>query len=228
MALTRKRIRLEADGKIRASTKMLDVFTSATPEIWRGNDVQFEIGLFFDDVLITDLSNIASLSIDVVPDDDRDGEPVMSGTIEAGDLDDTLDQTSWDDYTKQHALITFTGQEANVSLGGAASKTFWLAVSVVTNDDPSRQITVQCTQLKIVEDGAGSTAAPPSYQDNYYSKAASDARFQMKHGDGASFAFKDGQHPYMYCSDDNLWYPLVVTLVDGVPVLGLGEGVSEI
>lgn len=51
--------------------------------------------------------------------------------------------------------------------------------------------------------------------------------YQKRHEDGASIQFQNGQHPYVYCGDDSLWYPLVVQLVDGTAVLGLGEGVAS-
>lgn len=35
-----------------------------------------------------------------------------------------------------------------------------------------------------------------------------------------------GEKTYVYCQDDNLWYPITVRLIDGQPVLALGEGVT--
>lgn len=226
-AIARKRIRLAADAAKQTTAYMLDQFTSATPELWRGNDVQFEIALFVNDAIVDDLSNIASLSVEVKDAADRDGAALMTKTLAAADLTACTDE-NWTNHSGQHASVAFTAAEANVAIESGNTRNCWLVVSVTTIDDPGRQVTIQATSLLLVEDGTGDAGVPPNNTDNYYTKGSADARYQQKHADGASIAFKDGQHPYLYCTGDAKWYPLVVSLVDGIAVLGLGEGVDSI
>lgn len=49
----------------------------------------------------------------------------------------------------------------------------------------------------------------------------------LKQPDGSFVRFAGAeQNLYIYESTTNLWYPLVIKLVDGIPTLALGEGVS--
>jgi len=219
-----------ADAGKSAGDVMTDVFSARNPEIWRGNDVQFEIGLHLAGTLIEDISNLASLTIEVKSWADRDGVALMTKTLAAASLNQNLTTALWADQAEAncHALVPFTSAETNVALGSSNSLQCWIVVSVVTNNDPGRHITIQASELYIHEDGTGNAGAPQNNAENYYDKGSADARFQQRHADGASIAFKDGQHAYLYCAGDTKWYPLVVTMVDGVPALGLGKGVDSI
>jgi len=221
--LQRKRIRLKVDASKPTNEQIKDVYTNAAPELWRGNDVQFEIGVFFNDALQS-VSNLASVTLEVKNDNERTGAPVMTKTVPAGELNDALTSETWDDGTQQHALITFNGTETNINLSNSNEKTFWLAVSVITTDSPGRHITLGATLLKIVEDGTGVAGTPPENLQNYYPKDVCDALYMRKHADGASIRFKDGQHACIYETSTDKWYPLVVNIIDGEPVIGLGEG----
>lgn len=217
--LPRKRIRLKCDASKETTFKVKDIVTNATPELWRGNDVQFELGIFHNDVL-KDVSNIATLSV-VIRKDSVSGELLASKTISAGELDNSLNDTTWADGSKQHVLVAFTGEELNIAAGN-----HWLAIGFVTNDSPGRALTIAVTTLKIAEDGIGTESTAQAVDGTAYTKEVADARFQQRHADGASIQFVNGQHPYLYNSDDSLWYPLVVKTVDGIPALTLGTGVS--
>jgi hypothetical protein len=222
MTLQSKRIRLKADAGKQTTDYMSDVFTSATPELWRGNDCRFEIGLFLKDALIVNISTIESLSLEVKSITDRSGDPVMTKTVEAADMDGTVTSETWIDRTKQHALVEFSAAETNVVLSGN-SEDFWLVVSVVTT--AGKQITIQSTILKIVEDGAGSAGAAPEFPDNHWTKGEADARYVQQHEDGAWAQWRNGRW-YHYIESTGLWYPEVAVIKDGVPMLGLGEGES--
>jgi hypothetical protein len=223
MALQAKRIRLKADAGKKTSEYMQDVFTSSTPELWRGNDVRFEVGLFLKNVLLVDISNIESLTLEVKLTAARGGAPVMTKTIAAAALDPTLADATWTDQTKQHALVEFSAAETNVDLSGQNAADFWLVISVVTT--AGKQITIQSTILRIAEDGAGSAGAAPEFQDNHFTKGETDARYVQIHADGAWKRRYDGRD-YHYIASTGLWYPEVAVVKDGIPQLTLGEGVS--
>jgi hypothetical protein len=223
MALQAKRIRLKADAGKKTSEYIQDVFTSSTPELWRGNDVRFEVGLFLKNVLITDISNINSLTLEVKTMAALAGAPVMTKTVAAAAMDASLSAETWADSTKQHALVEFSSAETNVDLGNNSYVDFWLVVSVVTT--AGKQITIQSTILRIAEDGAGSAGAAPEFQDNHFTKGETDARYVQKHEDNAWTQFYNGRW-YHYIESTALWYPEVAVIKDGIPILTLGEGVS--
>lgn len=225
--LNRKRIRCLADQSTRHDDLMKDLLTNATPDLWRGNDVQFEIAMGLNTGIIDDISNIASLTVEVKLGTDRDGDPLMTKTVEAADLDATLTQELWDAgaAADAHAIVVFSAAETNIEVGEDNKEAAWLVVGVVTNDDPGRHITLQSSTLTIVEDGTGTAGAPPSNADNYYTKGDADARYVQKHADQAWSQFANGRW-YHYISDTGLWYPEVAILVDSVPELTLGDGVA--
>lgn len=224
--LARKRIRLAADQATQTTDKMVDVYTGSTPELWVGNDVQFEIAIYHDGAVVTDISNIASLTLEVKTATDRDGDPVMTKTLTSGDLNGALTQETWDDKTAEHALVAFTAAETNLSVGADNEESYWLVISVITNDVPGRNITLQATILKVVEDGTGSAGQPQNNANIYYTKDESDARFVQKHEDQAFQQWANGTW-YHYIPDTGLWYPEVALIKDGVPQLTLGDGVAS-
>jgi len=220
--LARKRIRLAADQATRSVDKMKDVYTNATPELWRGNDVQFEVAIYHQGSIVADISNIASLTLEVKPLASRAGTPLMTKTVAAGSLD-TVSQANWNDGTDQNALVVFSSAETNFAVEGNDDQ-LWLVISVITNDAPGRSITLQATQMKFSEDGTGEGGAPQQNAQLYYNKDETDARYMQLHADGASFQLVDGKHPYFYEATTDKWYPLVLTVIDGKVVFGPGAG----
>lgn len=217
--LTRRRIRCKIDAAQKTTFKFVDVKTSSTPEFWRGNDLQFEIGIAWNGSLITDISNIASLTLQVKA-SAAATEILMTKTLAAVDLVNTVTEANWADDSNQHALVAFTGTEANIVAG-----TYHMGVSVVTSDSPGRDITLGATTLVVTEDGAGASGTPQVTDGLAYTQAEADARFVQAHQDQAWMQFSGGKW-YIYNGDTSLWYPLVCTIKDSVPMLTLGEGVA--
>jgi hypothetical protein len=219
--ISRRRIRLKLDVAKATSYKHLDVNTSQNPEHWRGNDLQFELGICFNDTL-SDISNLASITLEVKDASAEAGTAaLMSKTILAADLDPTLNAASWADQTKQHALVIFTGAEANI----AAASNYWLVVSAITTDVPGRTITLGVATFAVVEDRTGATTVPQVNQGVAYTQAEADARYIQKHAD-MSF-FQERNHTlYWYEQTTAHWYPVVIAIVDNVPTLTLGPGES--
>lgn len=225
--LRRSRIRMAADQATQTSESMLDILTNATPELWLGNDVQFEVALFDGGTLINDLSNITSLVLEVKELANRNSAPLMTKTLAGASLN-TITIENWNDGTQQQALFTFSAAETNIDLSGAADqeRDYWLIVAMITNDNPGRLITIQQSVLKIVEDGTGTAAPPPETQELFYNQVEADQRFQQQAPDQGSVRFKNGKDIYIFNIDDGLFYPLVVNTIGGSPVLGLGTGES--
>jgi hypothetical protein len=220
--ITRRRIRLALDIAKKTSERFTDVRHSGTPELWKGNDVQFELGLFDAAVISADISNIASLTL-TVRQTSAAGTVLMTKTLSAGDLT-ACDQAAWTAATGYHALVSFTGQEANIAAGD-----HWLVVDITTNDSPGRSVTLGVTTIKIVDDGAGTEADAQAADGTAYTKSASDARYIQKHAnDSWKKRYDDGtgERDYHYIASTNLWYPEVAIIQDGIPILTLGEGVA--
>jgi hypothetical protein len=214
--ITRRRIRLKIDIAKRTSDRIDDVNTTSTPELWKGNDVQFELGFYFGNSIITDISNIASLTLNI-RETDASGDLLATKTISS--FTDITD-ADWIAGTAQHAVVTFTGAEANIAAGD-----HWLAIAITTTDDPGRSVTLGASLIKITEDGIGTEAAAQAVEGTAYTKAETDSRYVQKHEDQAWTQFYNGRW-YHFITSTGLWYPETAEIKDGIPILTLGEGVS--
>lgn len=152
----------------------------ADPLVWRGTNVRFEVGLLKDDQIIDDISNLASVTLEVFEKNAIGGTPKLQKVVSAGSLDNSLDQESWEDGSKQHANFDFTDVETNLDSPGSTYQTAWedefyLVVSGVTSG--GSKITYGYALLKFREDGTGSGASAPLNDPNYYTMAQVDAMF---------------------------------------------------
>lgn len=221
--LTTKRIRLAPDSSARTGTFMEEVRSSATPELWRGNDVVFEIGLHFNAALITDISDVASLTLDVKPSKtDRTGAAVMSKTLQAAALDGTITAEQWTAGTHQHAEIPFTAAETNLDPGTDNEEAYWLVISVITT--AGKSITLQATILTLVEDGTGTADPPPSLASPYVTLEQVFAIFQQMNPDQSRVRFGDGKNLYLYDDNSGLHKAVIATEKDGVLTFSFAEG----
>ena len=191
--LGRTRLRLAADAA--SFDAPLDVLRRATPQFWRGNDVQFEIAMFFNGALL-DVSNLASLTLEIRPlgangqAPDPSFAPLMGATVTAFDNTTTLD--NWNAGTNQHAVVIFTAAQSNISAGAA-----WLSIFAITNDSPGRVITLCAGPVRVLEDGAGLATTPTPTADTFYTAAESDARFAAIGAGGEGGAPASNSNPLM-------------------------------
>ncbi len=156
-----------------------EVLSGGTPFHWNGSAVQFEIAFFRNSTLIDDLSNIDQVQIELKRADDRTGEPVMAKVLASADLNGALTADAWaaggeDDC---HALISFTGAEADLDLEGEETGEFWLVISALRSD--GEPITTGASSYAVEEDGRGSSVPAAVVTPTYLTLAQSDARYVM-------------------------------------------------
>ena len=159
LQLLRQGIRLRADERSRLP--LLDSFTNATPQAWVRAATQFEVALARGGGLV-DVGNLASVTLEASPYDQRTASRVFSRTLAGSALDNALTEATWQDGTRQHALFTFSSTEMNVPLNGATRSDFWLVISVVTTQ--GNPLVCGAGRLTLAEDGAftGVPVAPSS------------------------------------------------------------------
>lgn len=197
----------------------LDVNTNASPVIWRGTDVSFQIGLFYDGLPI-DVSAYNALKLEVKPNtvDGRVGSALMSKTVSSPD--NTLTKENWAAGTAQNGVFTFSNTETLLDLGGQQSATFWLVVSATTSG--GNTVTLGSATLTIYEDGAGLGGPAPSQIDAYYTKTDADALLAAKLSAALSnLRATTDQRAVVYCPDTGKWHALYVALQNGIPALAL-------
>lgn len=185
MQIKRYKIRCAVDL---AKRTIRDVKTGAYPIFPAGSDVQFEFAFFYDATLI-DIQSWDSLKMDVVPASNIIAARLMERTIGKSPapeapavekLDSSLTKTTWDDLTKQHALVTFTAAETLYANPGAneASLALWMILRVTTST--SETFTVAADHAKSFKDGHSGTGAPEAGDTSYYTAAEIETLFVRK------------------------------------------------
>ena len=84
MQLTNQRLRLAVDTAQMGAIN--DVITGASPMFWNGVDLQFELA-FFRGAALADITNLASITIDLKTSLDKTSLPLMSATLSSGSFD---------------------------------------------------------------------------------------------------------------------------------------------
>ncbi len=222
--LTTKRIRLLINADKWANA--LDVLSSATPRMWRGNDCQFELGIHWNSQLI-DASNLAVLSLSIYTPNRQTRKATK--TISAAEITANPTAAGWSDTTQQHAVLAFTAEEMNWALSSnLTEEAFWLVVDGIT--DAGKYITYGYSVFALVEDGSGVVGAPPANDPLYYNQAEADARFIPLLGDGYTFKVikgTDGNY-YLafYTQEDGHWHIAIPKLQDGLMTFTPGPPVA--
>jgi hypothetical protein len=206
---TRNRVRLAFD--MLDHDEALCAIRAATARVWRGCDLQVEVGLFFDGTIIDSFTNLATLYLDIVPYDDRDGAALVSKSLVVGDLD-VISGADWTGGTaaKCNALFEFTKEDMQLDMTGATEnrRSFWLVCYAVTTDTPTRYITYGAAQLIVEEDGAQNGIAVTS---------PLPASWRIKETAGELYL-------QIYNPTSGKWHTITCTGADGAQVLGAAAG----
>jgi hypothetical protein len=149
-------IRCEVD--VDEIVKPFKVLSSGeTPKIWAGVGIEYQF-LLRRRGEILDVSNLVSLTLTVLA-SDRTGVPFMQGTIVAADIDNTVDEASWADGSKQHISLSFSGAET--ALAATADGTdYFLILSGFTDDDATDPDDFGWTKLTVFADGVPAEEGP--------------------------------------------------------------------
>lgn len=147
--LSRQRIRMACDpGKDQAP---LDLITNLPPNVLRGADVQFELGLFWNDVL-QPVTGLSSLTLEVRQ--TRTGDPVIASTLTGATLDNSLTPETWANQTAQHAVFAFTKEQtALFNIPERGYDEFWLVVRALSTDLPPRRAHWTYGLVRVTEAG---------------------------------------------------------------------------
>lgn len=197
--LPRARIRIAADlfHFDNFADLLRSDITGYIPKLRAGDDAQFEIALFNDGELLTDLSGISTLHLEIKPlhaeaqpafnaDDYEDYDlrgpaadvsPIREKTVDAASLNDTLTPTEWDSLEPSlaHTVITLDAAETNLAPGDR-----WLTLAVTTTDTPAQTRTIAAGRIRILGGGRSQGAPASATGDSYYSATQSDARYLQK------------------------------------------------
>lgn len=151
----------------------VDLNTTQMPRIWRGESVDFNVGIFDTQGDAVDLSNIEFLEFDIfpllipprdvptnqvyspystLPFPSTPPAPLLTVTVPAEDIVPLIDRAEWNAGLAQQAVFSFDWSEtASLNLGGKPSKKFWLSVHGLT--DSGKKLTYGGGYLEVFETG---------------------------------------------------------------------------
>lgn len=158
----------------------IDINTDLPPQIWRGEDVDFLIGIFdpFGDSV--DLSNLSFLELDIfpmqLPSQASPGNlgygpfstlpypsvppaPLLSVTIPQSDITPTINRADWLDGSASQATMSFSWIDtSSLDLGGETEASFWIILQGLTSI--GRKIVYGGCILKVYESGESAVYLP--------------------------------------------------------------------
>jgi len=154
--------RIRIPVNFRSRDAITDLLSGKSPEQWVGTDVRFEVGFMDASALAEDISNLASVTLEVFA-STRTGLPYMAATLSAAELLDTLTQEQWDGGAPEHAhaVFEFTQEETALPMGADLRKEFWLVVSCLTNNGTAKRYTLGAGPIDFLQDGTPSDQVGP-------------------------------------------------------------------
>lgn len=173
-------IRLAVSTRSSPPVPPVDADTGETPQIWRGEDVDFALGIFDAAGFPVVLSNLFALEIDIFPwpipatkPNTNQGyapysfqpfptvppAPLLTKTILAADLTDIITSRDWENGTDQNAIASFSFTELSaLNLGGRQSASFGFVVKGITAS--GKKIFYGGGPLTVFEGGDGTIYLP--------------------------------------------------------------------
>ncbi len=183
--LGRNRVQCVVDVADGPNAQFMDKKTGQSPIIWDNADVELAFAFYWNDALI-DISNIASVTLtatDNAGDDDTLILPERTITFSElpgfpdAKLDASLDDTSWSENTKQHALFPFTATEMNILTDGTEMD-LWVVLTAVTTTGETWILGYSVVKVK--DSRRVAAGAPTPNAPDYLTRAESIALFAAK------------------------------------------------
>lgn len=133
--LVRKRLRCEIYPSDCPEKKFVALRTGSAPKAAKAGGLEWELALFNDDATLFDISNIASLTVQIT---NSAGVVSATKTITraSGRLNAGLTLEQWQAGTHQHALVIFSGADMNFAAGSYIVSVYGFTDDDVGDNDP--------------------------------------------------------------------------------------------
>ncbi len=150
--ILRTRIRFAVDAILgRQLPAVTDKLTSLPLRLWQAEDVQFEIGIFNNGVIAADVSNLATVTLQLKGYENLEGAPIFTKSAAPA----AIAGANWTDDTQQNVLLTATLLETAIELDGAKERPLELTVFATTTDGTPRRIPLCQTLITLMDSGYG-------------------------------------------------------------------------
>jgi hypothetical protein len=150
----RDRVRVSCDSRSHAG--LVCRLQGSAPYIWRGTDIYVEVGLYVAGAFRTDITDLASLTLEILPIDDRAGNPLVTETILAASFGTCGTEADWtaNAADKYHARFLLSSVDTQFDMTDASENVaqFWMVIHAVSTS--GERITYGAGILMVEEDGA--------------------------------------------------------------------------
>jgi len=157
-----------------ADIPLLDNDDDGPLESVRGNAFNLEVGVFDMDEAVVDLSNVFQVGFKIRESQKTDAKILASTTVDAVDLDLTLDGDTWDDETKQHFTVALTDAEMNFPVSGKYQR-LWAVLYVTLTTGETH--TLAAGEITHHESNHAEGNPPASYASDYLTIIAALAQY---------------------------------------------------
>ncbi|NCC50897.1 MAG: hypothetical protein EOM20_06730 [Spartobacteria bacterium] len=179
--LSTYRIRLALNS--RTFSALTCEISGATPEIWNATPVNIEIGLFAGDDVITDVTGITSIVMQIYDNPARQGPALAEATIDAADITDITAET-WAAGTDQNATFALDADDVNFALDApdGESDELWMFFYAVIGGE---NIALGSTTLAVHVNGAATGATLGTTSPNW--RITAGGKIQLYNPDQAKY-----------------------------------------
>jgi len=214
MQLTKHSIRLALDMTSR--TSVVDANTADAPEVWRGTDLDVQLGLFngtpATGTWLDSVANITSITLEIKDNANRAALAFVTETITAADLDAGASYADWASDDDEHGSITLSDDDLGLPAGE-----YWLVISAILTD--GTVLTLGTCVLTISEDGANTGGGTGT---GFLTTAQGDARYPLiTPTDGSGYRFKAAEGLQLQDRITDLWHTIYIE--NGAIAIGAGE-----
>lgn len=202
--ILRNRLRIAVDALLKRGGPLVDVILNAQPIAYQAEDLQVELGVMYNGLMAPDITNFASITMQLKDAENLLGAPLFSQTILAVNLH-TVTDLNWGNGSDQTALFILANTDTNIELNARQSRTLEIYFFATTTDGTPRRIPLGKSPFTLSDSGYGDIGALTVVSPGARMKAA---KIQIKN------------------QDDGLYYNTVLRNVGGDPVVSV-EGNGE-
>src|ERR1017187_3208020 len=152
-----QRIRLALDVT-QWFTPPTDLLSGASVKIQNGCDLQFELAFFygqpFGDPTLVNAVNWSPLSISLKQGNPNTGNSLWSESLAVGSQNAGLTYAAWQAGTDQNAVFVVAAAMNSMVLADTEDSNFWIVISAVTTDSPSKTVTLAAFKVTVMDTGA--------------------------------------------------------------------------
>jgi hypothetical protein len=161
-------IRLACDQAIRQGFPV-DLNTGQSPVFIRGDDLEFQIGVLQNGNVVTNWTNVASITLEVYATQNDTNAPMIATNISTTNavpiFNPNLTQANWTNgvdtmSTNQHADIFIPSASSSINLNGQASQSYWLRIFLSTTNTPVRTYTVLEGTITVIDGPIANETVP--------------------------------------------------------------------